>query len=127
MVYSRNTIVIALCAVLVGALASIGTMQYAQVIAYSGMNPNTAQSEPGIEKRAPTCVNPRSIMENLFSGFTKQRPCPVVQEQKPATAPQMHGAPTVIEPVNENCAQTTNARRRAACNAGTRLINETNR
>ncbi|MDD5040792.1 MAG: hypothetical protein PHX87_06345 [Candidatus Peribacteraceae bacterium] len=127
MVYNRNLLVVALCGVLVSVIAGIGAMQYAQVIAFSGMNPNTAQTEPGIEKQERTCVNPRSIMENLFSGFTKQRPCPVVQEQKPQAAQEMHAAPPVVEPVSEDCAETTNARRRAACNAGTRLINETNR
>ncbi|MFH0851425.1 MAG: hypothetical protein V1876_01620 [Candidatus Peregrinibacteria bacterium] len=126
MVYNRNLLVVALCGVLVGVLASIGTMQYAQVIAYGGMNPNTAQTGPGIEKQAPTCMNPRSIMQNLFSGFTKQRPCPLVQEE-PAPTQEMHGAPAIVEPVNEDCAGTLNARRRAACNEGNRLINETNR
>ncbi|MDO8468469.1 MAG: hypothetical protein Q7S29_01805 [Candidatus Peribacter sp.] len=128
MVYNRNLVVVALCGLLVGAVASIGAMQYAQVVAYSGMNPNTAQTAPGIEKQVRTCVNPRSIMENLFSGLTKQRPCPVVQkEQKQETTQEMHGAPTIVEPASEDCAGTANARRRAACNAGTRLMNETNR
>lgn len=129
MVYNRNLIVVALCGLLVGAVASIGAMQYAQVIAFSGVNPNTAQTEPGIEKQVRTCINPRSIMLNLFSGQNKQRPCPVVQneQQQQDTAQVMHGAPTIVDPVNEDCAETNNARRRAACNAGTRLINETNR
>ncbi|MDD4287767.1 MAG: hypothetical protein PHO20_03675 [Candidatus Peribacteraceae bacterium] len=127
MVYSRNLVVVALCGVLIGALASIGTMQYAQVIAYSGVNPNTAQTEPGIEKQVKSCVNPRSIMQNLFSGLSKQRPCPTVSGQETQDTEEMHGAPTVVEPINEDCAKTANARRRAACNAGTRLTNETNR
>jgi len=127
MVYNRNLVVVALCGLLVSALASIGAMQYAQVVAYSGVNPNTAQTEPGVEKQVRTCVNPRSIMLNLFSGQNKQRPCPVVQEQEESTTQVMHGAPTVVEPANEDCAGTANARRRAACNAGTRIINETNR
>lgn len=125
MVYSRNLVVVALCGVLVGVLASIGTMQYAQVIAYGGVNPNTAQTEPGIEKQAPSCINPRSIMQNLFSGLSKQRPCPTVSEQKTQDTTGMHGAPTVVEPTSEECAKTTNARRRAACNSGNGLTNET--
>ncbi|OIO53894.1 hypothetical protein AUJ46_04090 [Candidatus Peregrinibacteria bacterium CG1_02_54_53] len=124
MTYSRNTAVVALCGLLVGALASIGTAQYAQVVAFSGANPNAMQQERGITKKAPSCVNPRSIMQNLFSGFSKQRPCPVVKEEAEDV---LHGAPTLIEPLNEDCAQTENARRRAACNAGLRLTNETNR
>lgn len=128
MVYSRNLVVVALCGVLVGVLASIGTMQYAQVIAYGGVNPNTAQTEPGIEKQAPSCINPRSIMQNLFSGFSKQRPCPLVSEENAQNATEeMHGAPTVVEPTSEECAKTTNARRRAVCNSGNSLTNETNR
>lgn len=127
MVYSRNLLVVALCGVLVGALASIGTMQYAQVVAFSGANPNAAQEQTGIEKISPTCINPRSIMFNLFTGLSKQRPCPAVSEDEPETEQGLHGAPVIIEPVRDECAQTTNARRRAACNAGLRLINETNR
>ncbi|MDD5103580.1 MAG: hypothetical protein PHX93_04225 [Candidatus Peribacteraceae bacterium] len=126
MVYSRNLLVVALCGVLVGAIASIGTMQYAQIVAFSGVNPNTAQTEPGIQKQSPTCINPRSIMQNLFSGFTKQRPCPLVQEE-PTPAQEMHGAAAIVEPASEDCAETANARRRAACNEGKSLTNETSR
>lgn len=121
MVYSRNLIVIALIGVLVGVLASIGTLQYAQVIAFSGMNPNAAQQEQGISKQVRSCVNPRSIMESLFSGLSKQRPCPDVQEE--GTIQEMHGAPTVIEPEDEECAAITNPKRRAACNGRVHLRN----
>lgn len=127
MTYSKNLVVVSLLGVLVGTLASIGTLQYAQVVAFSGMNPNAVQAEEGIQKQSPTCVNPRSIMENLFSGLSKQRPCPSVNRQASAPAPAMHGAPSVIDPANEECAKTANPRRRAACNEGKRLTNETNR
>jgi len=121
MVYHRNLIVIALCGLLVGVLATIGTMQYAQVIAYSGMDPNTVREQPGITRQARTCLNSRSIMENLFSGLTKQRPCPEVQE---APAQEMHAAPTVVEPESEDCTGITNAKRRAACNGRVHLRNQ---
>lgn len=126
MTYSRNLTVIALCGVLVSALASIGILQYAQIVSFGAMDPNTAQNGPGIEKRASTCINPRSIMQNLFSGISKQRPCPSVEEEEQAGVEEMHAAPPVNEPINAECAGTTNARRRAACNAGTRIMNETN-
>ncbi|MFH1444400.1 MAG: hypothetical protein ABIG34_03350 [Candidatus Peregrinibacteria bacterium] len=124
MTYSRNTIAVALCGLLVSALASIGTAQYAHIVAFSGANPNTVRQQQGIVKQASSCVNPRSIMDNLFSGFSKQRPCRSVTEETPE---QVHAAPTIIEAENEDCAQTSNSRRRAACNAGLRLTNETNR
>ncbi len=124
MVYNRNLMVIALCGLLVSVLAGIGTMQYAQVIAFSGMDPNTAQEQPGIAKQARTCLNPRSIMENLFSGLTKQRACPEAQQTTAGTAQQeMHAAP-VIEPANEDCAAITNPKSRAGCYGRVHLRNE---
>jgi len=122
MVYHRNLIVIALCGLLVGVLATIGTMQYAQVIAYSGMDPNTVREQPGIAKQARTCLNPRSIMENLFSGLTKQRPCPEVQED--ARTESLHTAPTPVQPNSEDCAAITDIKRRAACNGRVHLRNQ---
>ncbi|ALM09666.1 MAG TPA: hypothetical protein DEB30_00750 [Candidatus Peribacter riflensis] len=124
MVYSRNLVVVSLLSVLVGALAGIGTMQYAQVMAYGGVDPNAAKNLT-IKKQVRTCINPRSIVQNLFWGTSKERPCPVVKSAE--TDPVLHGAPTVVEPVSDDCAQTGNARRRAACNSGEDLTNETNR
>lgn len=78
MVHNRNLVVIALLSALIGAVAGIGALQYAQVIAMSGADP-TAAKEIVLEKRSPTCVNPRSILLNLFNGTPTARPCPSVK------------------------------------------------
>gem|GEM_PF-2164040 len=130
MVHNRNLVVIALASVLIGALASIGTLQYAQIVSMSGMNPSAAK-EVSLEKKAPTCVNPRSIMLNLVTGKSIQRPCPTVDTSTP-DSDQTHGAPSVVEP-EKGCDATANTRRRIKCNEDLEqgvikgLLNETAR
>jgi len=114
MVHNRNLVVIALASILVGAVAGIGALQYAQIVSMSGMNPSAAK-EVTLEKKAPTCVNPRSIMLNLITGKSIQRPCPTVDTSAVPAENQMHGAPSVVEP-EKGCAATDNTRRRIKCN-----------
>lgn len=127
MAYRKHVVVIALASALVGAMAGIGALQYAQVIVMGGMDPNVAQ-EVTLRKQTRTCVNPRSIMMNLFSGLSAARPCPVVNTTPAENS--LRGAPTVVEP-EAGCAETDNARRRAKCNEAMQqgavegLLNET--
>jgi hypothetical protein len=118
MAHSRNLVVIALVSILIGAFASIGALQYAEVVAYAGVNPNTADD---------AFLNPRTVTSALRWRRlgNMMRAIPVKQAESPE---QTYGAaPTVVEPTSDECTQTGNAKRRAACNAGTKLINETNR
>lgn len=78
----RNLVVIALASVLVGALAGIGTLQYAQIIAFGGMDPNTANE---------SFPNPRVSSFKLRWGYTGLVKTPV-EPAEPAAQVQ---APTV--------------------------------
>jgi hypothetical protein len=126
---SRNLVTIAVVGALVVAFAGIGTVQYAKLTAYSGSNPNSTQ---GTQKQAPTCTNPRSLIQNLINGTDAQRPCPSVSNEERPTQEQLHGAPTLVEPT-KGCEATSNSRRRVKCNEDLQegavqgLTNETNR
>lgn len=110
----RNLVVIALASVLVGALAGIGTLQYAQVIAFGAMNPNTADE---------SLPNPRVSPFRLKWGYTGLVKTPVKTAEPKE---QMRGAaPDVVVP-KKGCEGLT-GQRLTKCNAGTIPANDTNR
>lgn len=110
----RNLVVIALASVLVGALAGIGTLQYAQVIAFGAMNPNVA---------AESVPNPRVSLFKLKWGYTGIVKTPV-EPAEPVE--QVRGAaPDIVTP-KKGC-EGLSGQRLTKCNAGTIPANETNR
>lgn len=110
----RNLVVIALASVLVGALAGIGSLQYAQVIAFGAMNPNVADE---------SFPNPRVSLFKLRWGYTG-----IVKTPVETAAPQEQvrgGAPDIVVP-KKGC-EGLKGQRLTKCNAGTIPANETNR
>ena len=110
----RNLVVIALASVLVGAVASIGTLQYAQIIAFGAMDPNTANE---------SFPNPRVSLFKLKWGYTGLVKTPVKTAEPKE---QVRGAaPDIVTP-KKGCEGLT-GQRLTKCNAGTIPTNETDR
>lgn len=110
----RNLVVIALASVLVGALAGIGTLQYAQVIAFGAMDPNVADE---------SFPNPRVSPFRLKWGYTGLVKTPVTPAEP---REQVRGAaPDIVTP-KKGCERLT-GQRLTKCNSGTIPTNETNR
>lgn len=114
MANQRNLLVIALASILVGAVAGIGALQYAEIVAFGAANPNVANE---------SVLNSRTSRVRIHSFWNILRQTPV--EQAEPEVPNYGAAPDV--PKAESGCEGLSGQRLTKCNAGDKVINETAR
>ena len=69
----QNTIVAALAGIVVGTLLGAGSVQYGEIVAYSGMNPNFAKEAGGVLRNSGSSyINKRSINNDEGKKFLRR-------------------------------------------------------
>lgn len=112
MEHRRNLLIIALAGIVVGTFASIGSLQYAQIVSFIGADPNVAQESD---------LNARTSRVRIHSFWNSLRRTPV---ERSADDEQTRGAATALPTVQPGCEGTT-GQRLTKCNAGMKVMNET--
>jgi len=110
----RNLLVIALASVLVGMVAGVGVLQYAEVVAFGGADPNVANE---------SVLNSRISRVRIHSFWNILRRTPV---ERADPEDQNYGAAPNLPEAQPGCEGLT-GQRLTKCNAGTKVMNETAR
>jgi hypothetical protein len=114
--------------ILIGAFAGIGALQYAEVVAYTGVDPNTAAESTANPRQVNYYRSWHSIQRNLRLGVPAEMPEPRSTEG----SENLRGAASNIVVPEPGC-EGTSGQRLTKCNAekkaGVRnpLTNETSR
>jgi len=108
----RNLIIVAVTAVVVSLCAGVGSLQYAQLVSDSGVNPNTAKE---------STRNVRTARTRIHSFWNTLRGTPV---ERATTQDQTDGSAKDLPTAEPGCEGTT-GQRLTKCNAGMKVLNET--
>lgn len=110
----RNLIIVAVTAAVVSLCAGVGSLQYAQLVSDSGMDPNIAKE---------SVRNARTTRSRIHSFWNTLRGTPV---DRTTNVESTHGTAKDLAPAKPGCEGLT-GQRLTKCNGGTKVMNETAR